>query len=207
MKNINRAFSIIEIIIGIFIFSLGISAIYMVISSSLNMNIYNQNQIIAGNLAREGIELVRNIRDSNYITYHKWNQKGPYLDYTNTDNFFSTGSYYIVENDYSEYSQFPIKVTDITTGFGEGVENLTGSMENYRLCLDSEKRYTYDCSTSGNKKTQFYRYIKFDEVKYNSGTNTELISDAYKVNAKVIWYMKGYHEIQIDTILADWKRL
>lgn len=207
MKNIKKAFSIIEIIIWIFVFSLGISAIYMVISSSLDLNIYNKNQIIAWNLAREWIELVRNIRDSNYVTYHKWNQKSPNLDYNNPSNFFSTQSYYIIENDYSEYASFPIKVNDITSVFWEWVSNLEWAMENYRLCLDNKKRYTYDCSTSWNTKIQFYRYVKFDEVKYNTWTSTDIVNDAYKVTSKVIWYMKWYHEIQIDTIITDWKRL
>jgi hypothetical protein len=45
----------------------------MVINSSININDLNKNQVIASNLAREGIEVIRNIRDSNYETYHKYN--------------------------------------------------------------------------------------------------------------------------------------
>jgi len=49
------------------------ASIFMVISSSININNLNKNQIIASNLAREEIELIKNIRDSNYETFHKWN--------------------------------------------------------------------------------------------------------------------------------------
>jgi hypothetical protein len=49
----------------------------MLISSSIKANNYTENQIIAANLAREELELVRNIRDSNYKTYNVWNKKKP----------------------------------------------------------------------------------------------------------------------------------
>ena len=68
----SSAFSIIEVLIGIFIFSLGIASIYMVIASTLNLNSYNKNYIIASALASEQVELLKNIRDNNYATLHAW---------------------------------------------------------------------------------------------------------------------------------------
>jgi hypothetical protein len=41
------------------------------------MNDYNKNYIVTSNLAREQIELVRNIRDSNYQQLKKYNQINP----------------------------------------------------------------------------------------------------------------------------------
>jgi hypothetical protein len=41
------------------------------------LNDYNKNYIIATNLAREQLELVRNIRDSNYKQIKKYNQINP----------------------------------------------------------------------------------------------------------------------------------
>jgi len=49
------------------------ASIFMVLSSSMNIDTLNKNQIIAANLAREEIEIIRNIRDNNYATYHKYN--------------------------------------------------------------------------------------------------------------------------------------
>jgi Tfp pilus assembly protein PilV len=45
--------SIIEVIVAIFIFTIGLSSIYLIITSSINLNEYGKNQIIASNLARE----------------------------------------------------------------------------------------------------------------------------------------------------------
>jgi hypothetical protein len=67
----------------------------MLISSSLKANTYNENQIISANLSREGIELIRNIRDSNYKFYKIWNLIDPsktnnLTDYNNPIIYFGT---------------------------------------------------------------------------------------------------------------------
>jgi hypothetical protein len=48
-----------------------------VISSSLRINEYNKNYIIAVNLAREQVELLRNNRDYNYDKIQKYDQIKP----------------------------------------------------------------------------------------------------------------------------------
>jgi hypothetical protein len=87
--------------------------VYAIITSTLQINDYNENYIIASNLAREQIELVRNIRDSNYKKIQKYNQINPgSSDY---DNVFETGKKYKIENIYySTTASFPIQVIDIT---------------------------------------------------------------------------------------------
>lgn len=203
MNTINKkAFSIIEIIVWIFIFSLWITGVYAIISSTLRVNDFNKNYIIASNLANEQIELVRNIRDSNYKKIQKYNQIDPSSN--NYNNLFEYNKKYKIENDYLDTATFPIKVLEITP-FEEWVDKLT-SMENYRLCIDSSNRYTYDCTTSGNIKTRFYKYISMEKVEYNESW-TKIITDAYLIRSKVIWYIRWYHEFEVKSIIADWKRL
>jgi hypothetical protein len=78
----------------------------MLLQSSFNINEDNKNRIVAANLAREGIELVRNIRDSNYKNIHKFNQINPKFsssdsdDYSKPENIFQTGIYYKVWNNF-----------------------------------------------------------------------------------------------------------
>lgn len=71
------AFSIIELMVGIFIFTLGLLSVYMVLMTSINANERNKNAIVASNLAREQIEILRNIRDTNYKKLQIWNQQDP----------------------------------------------------------------------------------------------------------------------------------
>ena len=206
MRNIStKAFSIIEVLVAILIFALWITAIYMLISSSIKANHYTENQIIAANLAREELELIRNIRDSNYKTYNVWNKKKPNWinseDYTNANVYFLENRYYKIENDYDSLATFPIKIEEISN-FWEGPWEIMGKMQNYRLCLDSKNRYTYDCSWT-NKKTKFYRYLKVEKVENKDW----VIDNALKITSKVIWYANSYHKLEISTIITDWKRL
>jgi hypothetical protein len=90
-------------------------AIYALISSSLRLNDFNKHSIIASNLAREQLELIKNIRDTNYVTIHKWNQINPNgTDYKNPLSFFQTGSHYTIENDFRPLASFPIRVKKIS---------------------------------------------------------------------------------------------
>jgi Tfp pilus assembly protein PilV len=194
-----KAFSIIEILVGIFIFSLWLVSVYAVLTSTLKLNDYNKNYIIATNLAREQLELVRNIRDSNYKQIKKYNQINP----SNSDynSVFAEWKYYKIENDYSSTATFPIAVEDITLWFWEWQAELTGKMSDYKLYLDTDKRYTFD--SVGNQETVFYRYISTHKVEDANG----VINNALKVKSKVIWFQRGYHEFEVNTVIADWKRL
>ncbi len=199
MKKLStkKAYSIIEIIIAIFIFSLGIVSVYSVIISTLKLNDYNKNYIIASALASEQIELVRNIRDTNYKQIKKYNLINPNSsDFT---NIFELEHKYKIENSYSTISSFPVKVEDITDGFEEWDNKINSiSMQSYRLCLDSENRYTYDCSGT-NKKTNFYKYISIEKLDWET--------DAFMLRSKVIWTIRWYKEFETKTIIADFKRL
>ena len=205
-KNQKNAFSIIEIMVWIFIFALWMTSVYAIISSTLRVNDYNKNFIIASNLAREQVELVRNIRDSNYNKIQKYNQINPWN--TDYNNVFEYWNKYKIENNYSTTANFPIKIIDITTWFEEWETKVSwNSMNGYRLCIDWKNRYTYDCEEDGNIKTRFYKYISMEKVKYDEGWTTETIDDAYLVTSKVIWYIKWYHEFEVKYVIADWKRL
>ena len=210
----NKWFSIIEILVAIFIFSLWLVSVYAIISSTLKLNDYNKNHIIASNLAREQIELIKNIRDSNFKTILKYNQINPKWSYENPKNFFSSW-YYFIENDYSPWASFPIKVRKIKD-FAEWKAEISSplfwKMRFYMLCLDSEGKYrgvntSWNCPSSRDKKTRFFKYLKIDEVKYSSWWSDYTIADALKIKSKVIWYMRWYHETEINTIITDWQRL
>ena len=63
----NKAFTLIEVIIAISVFLIGILGIYAVIPRIISISAANTSRFIASQLGREGIEIVRNIRDSNYL--------------------------------------------------------------------------------------------------------------------------------------------
>jgi len=66
-----KAFTLMEIIISVAIITTVIVASISLISSSVSAIRSNQNKIIAVHLAQEGIEIVKNIRDTNWILFKR----------------------------------------------------------------------------------------------------------------------------------------
>jgi len=203
-----KALSIIEIMVGIFIFTLWISAIYMIISSTTRINAYNKNQIIASNLAREQIELIRNIRDTNYAKLQKWNLLRP-LSWNYATVFTGSTDFYKLESDFT-LSDWTIKASTWShvADFKASLKDITDTSEDtYRLCLDVNNKYIY-CPNPlwTSKTTPFYRYLEIQqlETKLTWGT---VVNDAFKIRSKVWWNQKWIHSTEIPTILTDWKRL
>lgn len=192
MKQTKTWFSIIEVMVGIFIFTVGLVWVYALILSSMQLNDYSKNSIIASNLARESIEMVRNIRDSNFKNLEKWDS----IPGSNGASLFQTGVYFTLENDINELDHQDFELKWISN-FVEG-KNMVPEMENYRLCLTPESLYTYHCDAN-TTKTPFYRYIVFQDLP-------DFSANAKKVTTKVIWNHRGYHEVQMDTILTDFLR-
>lgn len=201
-KNLS-AFGVIEILMSILVFSLWLAAIYLVIVSTLKLSDYNKNFIIASNLAREQVDLLRNLRDSNYDSVFKWN----YIPNSASD-FTKTFSpwYYKIENNFTPWAFHPIKIETIVV-FWEGESEINSKMQDYKLCIDSNNNYTYDCLTPWNKETNFYKFINIEKLQYSSWWVDTVIDDAFKVTSKVIWTIRWYNETEINTVIADWKRL
>jgi prepilin-type N-terminal cleavage/methylation domain-containing protein len=61
-----KGFSLLEVIIAIFVISVGMTAAVMLLGNGIKESISSRDQVIAVMLAQEGVELVRNIRDTNW---------------------------------------------------------------------------------------------------------------------------------------------
>lgn len=77
--NSQKGFTLLEVIASIFIITIGIVGILSLITMSISGALISKSKLIASNLNREGIEVVRNIRDSNWIEQRTdsdvlWNQ-------------------------------------------------------------------------------------------------------------------------------------
>lgn len=192
------AVSMLEVMVAIMIFFLGLISVYSVVSSTLRVNQYNKNFIIASSLASEQLEIIKNIRDYNFKNIRAWNSIN-----ADADISLDSGNYYKIANKPGGFLDTKI---DIIDHFAKWEAFLNTSMLEYRLCLDQQGVYTYDCIN--NTPTPFYRYSFIDRVIYTSESWEELvIEDALKINSVVVWYQWWYHEANIATILTDWQRL
>ncbi len=199
-RQTSAAFSIIEVLIGIFVFSLWLVSIYALLASSLNINEYNKNSIIASNLAREQLELFRSIRDTNYTSLKIWNQQNPEEVYSPSVKLFTPWEYYIFENDFLTGE---VIVNMLGTTISESKSEVLAMKSEYGLCLSIDNVYTYNCSWP-NRDTPFMRYLYIENAKDDTGND---IIDAFLITSKVIWFKRWYHEYEIQTIITDWRRI
>ncbi|MDD5031480.1 MAG: prepilin-type N-terminal cleavage/methylation domain-containing protein [Patescibacteria group bacterium] len=65
-------FSILEIMVAIFIITMGLIGVLSLITQNIQVEYINKNNLIASQLAQEGLELVRNIRDNNWLAGNNW---------------------------------------------------------------------------------------------------------------------------------------
>ncbi len=185
-------FSIIEVLIGIFIFTLWLVAVYAVIQSTIRMSDYNRHYSVATNLWKEQIELMRHIRDSNYDQLKPYMQMDPLWSVADPDSFFWNGFYKI-------YHDFTVTSNNTFPTWVENIDDIT-DIESYRICSDEKGRYVYcDPIDSSHTLTPLYRYIEISDVPG--------ISEAKKIRSVVEWRSKWEHRFEVSTILTDWRRL
>jgi len=67
-KNKRKGFTLVETLIAISIFSVSLVVLMSVLGSGINNTTYAKNKMIASYLAQEGIEYMRNMRDT-YVLY------------------------------------------------------------------------------------------------------------------------------------------
>lgn len=130
-----EGFSLIEILSVLFVISMALLGVVSLISQNIKVQNINKNNLIASSLAQEGIELVRNTRDTNWLSGDDF------------DNSLSDGTYRV---DYR--SNNPIPTTDISQnklylkdGFyihdNGGETGLTATVFSRQIVVDSLAGY------------------------------------------------------------------
>ena len=98
-KN-NKGFTLLETIVATGVIVGGIVPLLTLMNNSLVLSFSSQDRLIAANLAAEGIEVIRNIRDNNRLQSLLWN------------NGLSDGNYNVSYNSLSviPYVDIPLKI-------------------------------------------------------------------------------------------------
>ena len=176
----NKGFSILEASVVMAVVSIGVLGVFSLVLQNIKVQKTNKNMLVASMLAQEGLELVRNIRDDNWIASPQvaWD-----LDIAGWGSI-----------DY----MMDLRVADDSDGDGYIIEEA-----NTRLFKDSANNF-YTHKALGNTATQYYRLITVDGV--DASTILDGIVDYYKVKSHVQWNENGNLKNYIaETCLYNWR--
>lgn len=209
-----RATSIIEAIVVLFIVVSWVVWMYQVFWNSQKLSNSTAKKIQAIQIAREWIEAVKNIRDTNWLLFGSdstncWNV----LDYDNTcvwDTWTSTDiqhnkSYIIFQDTYNRWRLY--EEASPADWF-----KLTSYKDNFEVFQDNEWFFTQTWTINTTKfklKPLFTREIKFEYledwlISWFTNSNEEKI----KVTSLVQWTdssSENIHKVEFVSVLTNWK--
>lgn len=125
-----------------------------------------------------------------------------------------------------QVSKSPVKIESVTEFDKTQANNfsnqtiLKNKFEATKLCFEKDtKRYTHDCTTSGNTPTIFASYTNIFPMSYTTDTNTApqnilekptdptSKSQGYIIDARVIVRDgDSYREYDAKTAITDWQK-
>lgn len=168
------------------IITVGILGVFSLVAQNYQAQKINKNTLIASMLAQEGIELVRNVRDTNWTTgVVDWDDD---IKGNSNDDFIIDGVGGVgIDGD-----------VDDTNTSGNIIEEA-----NAKLYRDSSTNF-YTHTASGNTATGFYRLIT---VFGNDASDpVDGIVDYYKVTSRVQWQEgNGLKDYVAVTYLYNWR--
>lgn len=179
----SKAQGILEVIIAIYIAVVGILSIMNLVISSIKVERLNNDMLVATNLAREGVEIVRNIRDSNWVNGSSWDTglSYPIANGGPERSFMINNNYLITSN--NGYNLIPIGIR-----WNDCIQQ--GDLSKCKIWLawrddESKKMYVQDLETIiangyNYSGTNFYRMIYIQSICYDPNQilleNRELIN-------------------------------
>lgn len=179
--------------VGIIIFTLGFLGAYLLVESAGSASIHSRDEIIGANIMREQIELVKNLRDTNWIQFRSWDSVELAKPSTLTDTVLQPGSYYIVTNDFRTGKTVRVeRLSDMNLSKETIVREFQETPSAIRLCIDSLGRYVHDCSGT-NEKTNYASFMQIETLttKNTRSANTPIpVEQGYKVRVFFISFNK-----------------
>lgn len=217
-----KGFTLLEVLLALAIFSIGIMSAFSLAVSDMSSTKENYQKVRAAHLAREGIELIRNVRDSNWLKYQ-----------SNYDCDSITGGTQYCDFDYGlDDNFFVMSYNDslaTTTCAGEALDSclndskIVGPSDN--VCIDNQhcnlfnidNYYVHDFTTT-TLSTNLYRVMAIKKICKDSGTGAEYFEDGdtdcgagdskigLEVTSRVRWGV-GDKIDHIDVVahLYDWR--
>lgn len=204
--------SVIEVVVVIVIITIWLVGAYNILNSWTKLALTTENRIKATNIAREGMEAMQNIRDTNWIKFSSdytncWNAKDYSISciWDTTDaTKISSWSYTISQN----WSLWYLNLVSVMPATG----SFSGVIKNYPIYFDDNwfvtqtGSYTTRCSTDTSTwcVSIFSRELLIDYPDTWATTDKRM-----RITSRVKWVdwskMWDPYNVTLSTILTNWK--
>ena len=200
--------SVIEAIIVMLIVVSGIVWMYTIFTSSQKLSQSSQNKVLAISIAREWIEAITNIRDTNWINFSS-NLENCWMTenydrscITNDDKYFSDWNYILYTNSDDRWVLEEI-IWPVPTWFNDIYRNT------FMVYIDDNTWFfTQTWTTSPTWLTETYNPIFTREIRLIPDTILDP-PQKYNIESIVKWVdssRSDYYEIKLETVLTNWKK-
>jgi len=178
---LNKGFTLLEVIVAIFLLSISVIGILSLINQTIVSSQITSSRLIASYLAQEGIEIVKNLRDTNFLKIHK----GEIINWY--DNILCCSSP-------------PCDWTQDYTCEGDYNDSSLTAFQDRQLKIDGNF-YQYSASAT---ETPFKRkIIIFDMEDLNSPPDG--LPDKIKVQVEVSWQERvRTHQVTAQENIYQW---
>jgi type II secretory pathway pseudopilin PulG len=187
--------TLIEMLIAFFVISIGLYTAVTLVFSNLNLVERDTDAVIAVNLAREGIELAKQVRDSNWMAGNPFDaglHSG--TSYTATPIWEAT----LLAP--STGPTFSFAATDFTDPHAQVVTTASGLMAN------AASEATITGTATLFKRLLTLHPICSDYSVLNNGTDCgSLPKIGVRVESHVQWSRKGAQDLTLYEDLYDWR--
>lgn len=207
-----RGETLVEVLIALTVLVVGVMGFLRLLGVASVNNQITKERVIATNLAREGLEAVRNIRDTNWLRFGGerricWNNLNPSVCVDDNpkdgvaDDVIEHNQYYLASFDSSNYrweldSVSPTERLDIA-------DDEIANDEPYRLKINATNGlYNH---TSGDDSVFFREvyaeYLDNDLVPIDNDEKANLL----RITSRVEWYDRGkINDVTLTTIMSDY---
>ena len=171
-----KGVSILEVIVAIVIITIGMVGVLSLVIQNVQAQYIDKNVLIASGLGQECLELVRNIRDLNWLTPNL----NPVTGWKLGTGAGSAGDIVRSGNNYAiDYSR--------------AIKIVNSVVDDARLYVNSNGFYTH--TSSGNAQTNFFRFINVIDH-----------TDYLDIKCTIRWTQGAQnHDYAAETYLYNWR--
>ena len=209
MQQIKKASSIIEAMVIMLIVSLGTVGVYKVYTNSMKLSQSVELKIQAISIAKEALEAVTNIRDTNWLLYS--NNTSNCWNTLNYDSLCLTGAGAKIGHSGSYILTADLEnrwlLTPPSSSFALAEYSDPDYRNFFQIKRDIKGFYTHSGATQ--KSDVFTREIKTKYIDTNGDSNTDESDEKLEISVHVYWRDVANNRARslvLKTILSNWKK-